>query len=336
MNQAVRDNRFDNLKGVMIFLVLLCHFIEKMYTSWQDDIITRYLYYFIYLFHMPVFIFISGFFSKKNDSDDYYKKTISNCLIPYILFNFLYRMMGSGGNVLTSLLGFTRPKWTLWFLVSLFLWRIFIKPISMFKGAFYLSVLLSLYVGFTELGKFLALARTFGFLPYFLAGYLIPEAYIENVRKLKKGYALFAFAFAAVSLLVIQKTGAEISALYMSTPYKDMSGSALPGVRLLILATGFICISGFILIASEKHSIITVMGKNSILIYLVHSGIIRVLVKNSPIQIHNGLTCIGFAVAFSVIICLLFGNDPVAGVYRSLISHISNGLIKKEPTPQFR
>ena len=167
MNQMVRDNRFDNLKGIMIFLVLFCHYIEKMYASWQDDLFTRYLYYFVYLFHMPVFIFISGYFSKKNNSDNYYKKTISNCLIPFLLFNLLYSLMGSRGNVLDSLLGFTYPQWTLWFLLSLFLWRVIVKPISLFKGAFFLSVLLSLYVGFTELGGFLSLARTFGFLPYF-------------------------------------------------------------------------------------------------------------------------------------------------------------------------
>lgn len=330
MNQTVRDNRFDNLKGVMIFLVVFCHFIETMYASWQDDPVTRYLYCFIYLFHMPVFIFISGFFSKKNDTDDYYRKTISNCLIPYIIFNFLYCMMGTGGDVLQSLLGFTYPQWTLWFLLSLFIWRITVKPVSMFKGAFFLSVLLSLYVGFTELGGFLALARTFGFLPFFLAGYLIPEQYIGKIRSLKKVYALFALVFAVISLFVLQRSGAGIAVLYMSTPYDGMSPAASVGVRTLILATGFICIGGLILIVSEKHSIISVIGKNSILIYLVHSGIIRVLMHVSFIKIDNGPVSIVFAAVCAAAVCLLFGNDPVTKVYRYVIDLISNVVLKKK------
>ncbi|MBR6349503.1 MAG: acyltransferase family protein [Lachnospiraceae bacterium] len=330
MNQMIRDNRFDNIKGLMIFLVLFCHFIEKMYASWQDDVITRYLYYFIYLFHMPVFIFISGYFSKKNDSERYYKNTIGNCLIPYILFNFIYCLIGSRGDIWGSLLGFTYPQWTLWFLLSLFLWRVLIKPVSMIKGAFYLSILLSLYVGFTKLGGFLALARTFSFLPYFLAGYLLPEQYVEKVRSMKKIYACFAFALAVVSLLVIQRLGVGISALYMSVPYNGMSGIASIGIRLLILLTGFLCIGGFISIISEKHSIVSIIGKNSILIYLVHSGIIRAIMKISAIKINNGLVSIAFAAVFSVTICLLFGNEPIAKAYRFIIGSISNVLLKRE------
>lgn len=318
----------------MIFLVLFCHFIEKMYTSWQDDVIIRYLYYFIYLFHMPVFIFISGYFSKKNNSEKYYKNTISNCLIPYIIFNFLYCLMGSKGDILGSLLGFTYPQWTLWFLMSLFLWRLLVKPISMFKSAFFLSVLLSLYVGFTKLGDFLSLARTFSFFPFFIAGYLLPEQYIEKIRSLKKLYAFFAFALAVASLLVIQKFGVRISALYMSTPYSGMSGIASIGIRLLIIATGFLCIGGFISIISEKHSIISSIGKNSVLIYLVHSGIIRALKKVFAIKIKNGLVCIAFAVFFSVTICLLFGNEPISKAYRFIIDRISNAFLKKEQTPK--
>ena len=318
----------------MIFLVLFCHFIRRMYASWYFDVITRNLYGFVYLFHMPVFIFISGYFSKNNHSDNYYKKTISRCLIPYLLFDFIYSLIDSGGDIWGSLLGLTTPQWTMWFLLSLFFWRIIVKPFSMFKGAFFLSVLLSLYVGFTEMGSFLSLARTFSFFPYFLAGYLISEQSIEKVRSMKKAYALLCFAFAIVVLIVIQKLDVGFSALYMSSPYKDMSGIASVGVRFLLLVSGFLCIGGFLSIIPEKQSIVSIIGKNSILIYLVHSRIILALMMIPAIQMHNGLASIVFAAVFSAAICLLFGNDRIAGVYHSVIGHISNVFIKKESTPK--
>ena len=178
------------------------------------------------------------------------------------------------------------------------------------------------------------MARTFSFFPFFIAGYLIPEHYIEKVRSMKKVYAFLAFALAIVSLLVIQKLGVGISALYMSRPYNGMSGIASIGIRLLIIATAFLCIGGFISLASEKHSMISVIGKNSILIYLVHSGLLLALTKVSALKIDNGLVCIAFAAVFSVTICLLFGNEPIARVYRSIIGCISNVLIKRDETQE--
>lgn len=324
----MRDNRFDNLKGIMIFLVLIGHFIESMYASWQYDLVTRYLDFFIYLFHMPVFVFISGFFSKKNDSDRYYRKTMTNCLIPYLLFNFIYGLIDFNGSIGGSIAGILYPKWTLWFLLSLFMWRLMVKPFSMLKGAFWLSVLLSLYTGFTRMDVFMSLSRTFCFFPFFLGGYLIPEQFIEKIRSLNKIYAVFAFLFAVVSLIVIQSLGVEISALHMSIPYGGTTRIGSVGERLLILVTGFVCIAGFVLVISDKASIISMIGRNSIIVYLIHSGILRALIIAFPDNINNGSVCVGLAVVFSVIVCLLFGNEFSARVYHAIMARII-GLIMK-------
>ena len=213
----------------MIFGVVFCHFIDALYLSWEDDPVTRYPYYFFCLFLMPVFIFVSGYFSKKSDSDEYYRKTISNCLIPYLLFDFIYGLFEFNGSVWGSAAAILYPRWTLWFLLSLFMWRIMVKPVSLIRGAFWLSVLFSLFVGFTEMGVFMSLSRTFGFFPFFLAGYLIPEQYIEKVRKMNKWNAAFALAFAVGSLFVIQSLEVDISALHMILPYEDTSSFVQAG-----------------------------------------------------------------------------------------------------------
>lgn len=312
----------------MIFLVLFCHFIEAMYASWQDDLVTRYLDFFIYLFHMPVFVFISGYFSKKCDSENYYKKTISNYLIPYLLFNFIYGLIDFGGSVGGSIAGILYPRWTLWFLLSLFMWKIMVKPFSMFKGAFWLSVLISLYVGFTGMEVFMSLSRTFCFFPFFLAGFLIPEQYIEKVRSLNKGYAVLALAFACGALILIQILGVEISALHMSLPYDKTSDIAPAGERLLILVTGFVCIAGLVMVITDKKCIISTIGKNSIIIFLIHSGIFRALIKAFPDSISNGRVCVGLAALFSAIVCLLFGNEFCARLYHAVMNRISSVLLK--------
>lgn len=54
-----RDFSFDYIKGVLIFLVVLGHVVAYISYPYFSD---NWLFTFIYSFHMPLFVFISGFF----------------------------------------------------------------------------------------------------------------------------------------------------------------------------------------------------------------------------------------------------------------------------------
>lgn len=49
----------DNLRGFLILLVILGHCIQNTNSNYQSDI----LFCYIYSFHMPLFIFVSGYVS---------------------------------------------------------------------------------------------------------------------------------------------------------------------------------------------------------------------------------------------------------------------------------
>lgn len=165
-----REYLFDNLKGMLIILVVFGHFIEIYIT--KDNKI-RYIYEFIYIFHMPLFIFISGYFSKKIDGIR--KKSINNLLIPYIILNFLYYTYSYliEGN---HKINFFYPGFTLWYILSLFFWRFFLKDIIKVNSKILIivsSILFGLAVGLVENNEyFLSFARTISFFPYFIMGYL--------------------------------------------------------------------------------------------------------------------------------------------------------------------
>ena len=55
-----RDNRIDTLKGVLVTLVVFGHCF--IYGSPMDGMKTN-LSNWIYLFHMPFFVFLSGYFT---------------------------------------------------------------------------------------------------------------------------------------------------------------------------------------------------------------------------------------------------------------------------------
>lgn len=104
----------DNLKVILIFFVVFGHVIEYYI---NDNSILMTLYIFIYIFHMPLFIFISGYLSK-----NFYKmkrKAIRNLLIPYIIFNMIWYTAVYIGTR-RAMFSVLYPGWTLWYLLSLF------------------------------------------------------------------------------------------------------------------------------------------------------------------------------------------------------------------------
>ena len=113
-----REYLFDNYKVLLIILVVIGHFIEPNYE--QNPFLYE-LKWGIVAFHMPAFIFISGYFSKKIPS---IKKMISGLIIPYFFYEILYYLLYTFILDKETGLYFTRPKFSLWYLMALFAWRI--------------------------------------------------------------------------------------------------------------------------------------------------------------------------------------------------------------------
>ena len=86
MSTITKQNReylYDNIRGILILLVVLGHALEYFRL---DNKVGEFLYVFIYLFHMPVFIFISGYFSKNLKKGR--STAVETFLVPYLLLNF--------------------------------------------------------------------------------------------------------------------------------------------------------------------------------------------------------------------------------------------------------
>lgn len=176
LGQDGRDNYADYLKYLLIGLVVMGHFINPyQYTKGLGG-----LYLWIYTFHMPLFVFISGHFSRH--INNYRRKSIDTLLWPFVVFQLL--------NILyTAIIPLEPLKENVfypyhqnWYLIALFWWRCFIPYRQYFKRwlVIALAFLFSLSIGFIpEWGGFLGLYKTAYFLPFFVLG-----AYCEDLTKL--------------------------------------------------------------------------------------------------------------------------------------------------------
>ena len=88
---------FDIAKGIAIILVVYGHVIEHSMAPWGQDFFQNPVFKIIYTFHMPLFVYISGYlmaFSlKRNSVQDVFKARVKSLFIPFVSLAVLGTLM---------------------------------------------------------------------------------------------------------------------------------------------------------------------------------------------------------------------------------------------------
>ena len=90
MEKLEADHSYLNvLKGLLIVLVVIGHFGQTVANNLPSNIafIGQGIVLFIYLFHMPLFLFVSGFLSK--NAEKRRQKAFEDLFVPYVAFQLL-------------------------------------------------------------------------------------------------------------------------------------------------------------------------------------------------------------------------------------------------------
>lgn len=279
----MRNYRFDNIKCILIVLVVLGHFLELSKDSATADNIYRV----IYLFHMPAFIFVSGYFSKFDS-----KKILRTLICPYFIFQTIYLAFHSLVILEeeTFTLQFTKPYWILWYLMAMIFYYLlipFFKTEDTRRQILSVSatVILSLLAGYdSSIGYHLSLSRFFVFLPYFLIGMYF-RINQENIMKKWNRYPLLptmtyttAFIGAAGSVFYIINSKLSSFVLYGSLHYAKLNYG--PSVRILLLffALCWIIVL-FRVMPNKRLPILSSIGKYTFWIFVFHGFVVEVVEK---------------------------------------------------------
>lgn len=309
--QSKRNYLMDNIKAILIFLVVAGHvYGEYRYSSNKLTVI----YFYIFIFHMPVFIFVSGYFSKNVEkcSTSAFKKLF----LPYLIFNSIWYMMYNTVYHKQVFYIF-KPYGLMWFLLSLFFWRISLKYIIRIKHILFISIILAFAVGLTKAGEYLSLSRTFVFWPFFLAGYFTKKEHIELIRRRVPKY--LAVLFIAVVFILISyliKIQFKLEVVFMSTSYRSLGLNTYIGIMIrgLCFIAGILMSLAIIRLTPEKKMFFSYIGGRTMTIYLGHvflrlwltsmiikwnsSVSIKLIILISPIVITYILSIINIRISF--------------------------------------
>ena len=281
-----RDNRIDSLKGLLIILVILGHVITSLDNV---NVVNHAVMGFIYVFHMPLFILVSGYLTRSPEqqpASDMWRSVL-NILITLGIFQLLYSVwiILYGGSFKAAMESF--PLGVLWYLLSLAYWKVLLyytpKPLLK-RPMLYLAIalLVSVLSGLTKLGSFLSLQRTLNFYVFFLLGYYYKQGAL-NTRWWQNNFLHGGIAVVVLPLLLWLyphcgnvMNGADHYTL-VDIPEK------------VLILTCSIAISLLVFNLVRDNSLLRRIGKDSMFYFLFHSFIVDGVF--SYINIYYGLPC---------------------------------------------
>ncbi len=186
-----RDYLFDNIKLVLIFLVTAVHLFAAVKAEVGSNEVIELFMVTACTFHMPLFMFISGYFSKNLEKS---RAKAGEILVMYLLvqLGFLIYECLVQHKKLPSLTDFLAPGFSMWYLFSLFFYRFFLPETVKVRYVLPLFLLISIAVmGASQDGAEKAFIKLFANGIYFLLGYFATEEHIRRIRGRKKWvYAL--------------------------------------------------------------------------------------------------------------------------------------------------
>lgn len=242
----------------------------------------------IYTFHMPLFVFISGYFTHTNKSN--YFSSVGKIAETLIIFQAIHLAISAAQKGPSSLT-FLTPAWTLWYLLSLIFWRIFIYYACRFihnkKNIVVLSIFLALLAGCVPLSQVLAFQRTFYFLPFFCLGYCLSNKDFVGLIKKHVPVYLPICCFALIIAVAIITSGKYSGVFRGSGSYHNLYS---PAQRIVTLLTGLFASISFVKLMPLNSTFLARTGKQTLFIYMWHSLIVKAACRvvdhfNLPVSI---------------------------------------------------
>ena len=320
---------WDNARFATVTLVIMGHAIQRQ-TGDSDNALVLYL--FIYAFHMPAFAVISGYFSKASPpSSRQLLKVLTDIVVPYVIFQSIWSgvQLLVEGNTKVDL---AQPHWTLWFLLSLAVFRMLLPYLVLLRFPLLWAVVLSVAVGYSPgVDSTFSLARTIGILPFFVLGWQLRQWKVADwwmrLRTSVWAFRAVAVVVFGVWLTVVIVNIAPFRRLSVHWFFYDDSYSGLDAqqwwagfVRLGLLALAAVLSAAFLALIPRRQTFWTSFGQATMYVYLLHSFVLYPIRQSGVLKDdHSSATWLLTMVFAAIAIAIALSSPLVRKVFRPIV-----------------
>ena len=285
-----RIYKFDNLKLLLIYLVVLGHVIDVNLgttgglTQNSRDMAT--LFVTIYTFHMPLFIFVSGLFGKRDSQRFPVERVVSFTIfgiIAKLLISLSWFVESGGATMVFNLFDEVGLPWFMFALAAFEALAWLIRNANM-AAVLVLSTVIALAVGYDpQVGTFLTLSRIIVFFPFYWLGFCLDPARVKRaVDRPWVRIAALAVLVGTLAFILLNQgymySLRRVFTAWSSYEIMDYAGPFGPLNRLI--GYGFALAMVFAVLAltpSRRIPLISGWGGRTLQIYIWHMPILTVL-----------------------------------------------------------
>jgi len=328
----------DNARYWVMLLVVIGHSLTQFGT--MDS--ARAVYVWIYAFHMPFFVLISGYTARNYMGDArQVRRIVSTLVVPYLIvettMQLITRHYGEGPDPMMIL----SPQWVAWFMAALFVWRLTTPIWRALKYPITTSIVISLTVGLFELPNVLSLPKILGFLPFYVVGMHMSREWFERLTERPVRIASAIALIGAFLVCYRYSAGWETDWMLWKQRYDEAPLSATPieGItqRAELLVIGFVLTFAALSLIPKRRSWTTRLGGRTFYSYLLHGYVILFLHLQFEVfdRIEKfGVVAVIGCIIGSIVLANLLMTAIIAKVFRPLFEPKLTWLFREMPSQE--
>ncbi|WP_051972998.1 acyltransferase family protein [Cryobacterium sp. MLB-32] len=337
--QKRRVPLWDNARWIAITLMVVGHAILKLIGE-SDQAYAMYL--FIYAFHVPIFVAVSGYFAKSGPPGTrQLQRLLTDIAFPYIIFETIWTCVHwlLGGKFT---LDYSTASWTLWFLLALLVWRIILPYLVILRYPLLISIALSISSGYVDqIDSTFTLSRTVGLLPFFVFGWKLRQWKVTDrwlalstgtVWKWRAGaFAFFTSVYALISVNIELLRELKMRTFLLYDESYALFGYSqfwAGGVRLGLMVLAFALIIAFLMLIPRRATWFTPFGAATMYIYLLHSFVLFPMRETGILDGPQPAWVLPGVIVLSVVISVVLSLPFVRRVFRPFVEPRARWLFR--------
>lgn len=268
----------DNARYWVMLLVVIGHFLTQFVA--MDS--ARGVYTWVYAFHMPLFILISGYTARRYQGEPrQIRRVVSTLVVPYLIIETSMQLITRHYEGSPAGLMLLSPQWLGWFLAALFIWRITTPIWQALRYPVTTSIIISLTVGLMEVPNVLALPKVLGFLPFYVVGLQMTRENFDRLADTRVRIASAVLLSVSFVVCYLYSSNWTLDWLLWKQRYDEdpLGASPLEGMvqRGELLIIGFVLTFAALALIPRRRSWTTGMGERTFYSYLLHGYVVLIL-----------------------------------------------------------
>ncbi|WP_146825789.1 acyltransferase family protein [Aeromicrobium flavum] len=313
----------DNARYWVMLLVVIGHSLTELVV--MDS--ARGVYTWIYAFHMPFFVLISGYTARHYVGDfRQIRRIVSTLIVPYLIVETGLQLITRHYDGEPEHWMILSPQWLGWFLAALFIWRLTTPIWRALKYPITTAVLISLLAGLIEIPNVLALPKVLGLLPFYVIGLHFDRDMFLRLGRLPVRVAsvvLLVGTFVVCQLYAGDWAQERPTTTWLlwKARYDELDSGPVEGVliRAMLMVIALALTLAALSLVPRARSWTTTLGGRTFYCYLLHGFVILGLDRHfglwEQIEPYGARAVLG-CIVVALIVANLLMTQPVATVFR--------------------